>query len=73
MAITVHTKGAEPVTYGVMKFPDRVRNCLYRMTGNIIVPLAYFKRDADAIEFLAFLHSLVPGQPQSLAELPKEE
>jgi hypothetical protein len=49
------------VEYGVTKIPTRINKCLYRMIGNELIPLAYFKSDADAQEFEDFLKVIVPS------------
>ena len=73
MALTVYKDGKAVVTYGIDRFPDRKRYCLYRLIGNIIVPLAYFRNDADADEFLEFMHSLVPGEFKPMPGLLEKE
>lgn len=63
MSIRIETEdGKLVVEYGVTKMPTRKQKCLYRMTGNNLQPLAYFKSDVAAKEFEDFLHLLLAGQ-----------
>lgn len=52
-------EGKVVVQYGITKIPTRKQQCLYRMIGNELMPLAFFKSDADAEEFENFLKILV--------------
>ena len=67
----------EDTTIGVAKFPDRERKCLYIMVGNQIEPLAYFRSDEAAAEFMKFFNRMIdammlgPAKPD--AGLPKEK
>lgn len=44
------------VLYVVEKFPDRKRWGLYRVTGNVYEPIAYFKSEAAAKLFAREVH-----------------
>lgn len=49
----------EDTTIGVMQFPHRKSKCLYKMVGNRVTPLAYFRDDKSADEFEAFFNRLI--------------
>ena len=65
---------SEDTTIGVTRFPDRKAKCLYKMVGNYIVPLAYFRSDEAAAEFEKFFNRMIdamtlgPAKPD--ARLP---
>lgn len=42
--------GRNKIEFGITKFPDRKRYCLYKKVGSMIYPLAYFKSDKVAEE-----------------------
>lgn len=72
MSVRIETQdGKLIVEYGVTKIPTRKQKCLYRMMGNDLLPLAYFKSDADAKEFEDFLYILAPGEAKPRAGNPK--
>jgi hypothetical protein len=60
MAIAYKFPSGLTITYGVNKLPGRKRFCLYRTIGTVCTPLAYFKNDNDAKDFLELFNSLVP-------------
>jgi len=41
----------EDTEWGITKIPHRKSQCLYKMVGNVLTPLAYFKDDQCAAEF----------------------
>lgn len=50
--------------YGVGAVHGRKRRCLYRRKGNAYTPVAYFKREEDAVEFWQWLNK-VTGAAQA--------
>lgn len=60
IGISISTgNGEKIVQYGTTKPPGRKQSCLYRLIGNELLPLAYFKSDEDAQEFEDFLKILL--------------
>lgn len=66
MAIRIETKDRVE-EFGVTKIPTRKSKCLYRMRGNMLEPLAYFRSDEDAEIFdkiLDFIFDLFSANAQ---------
>ena len=50
---------AEDTTLGVTRFPHRKSKCLYKVVGNQITPLAYFRDDQCADDFEKFFDRMI--------------
>ncbi len=46
------------MTYSIARYPQRKQACLMLKTGNTSRPIAYFKRDTDAVEFMKFVDAV---------------
>lgn len=55
----VQVEGKDEFGIGVTEFPDRKRPCIYITRGTILYPLAYFKSDERAKEFMEALDLIV--------------
>ena len=58
--------------YGLCKYPDRKRVCVYKvMSPNKQYPVAWFKKEDDAVEFWNFLKALLEYNGEVRYEDPK--
>ena len=47
------------VSFGVTSAPNRKSKCLYKMRGNLLEPLAYFRSEQNAEEFQDIIDFLI--------------
>ncbi len=46
------------MTYSIARYPQRKQACLMLEKDNKVRPIAYFKEDADAVEFMKFVDAV---------------
>lgn len=69
----VRIDGKEEFEIGVTEMPDRKRPCIYIMRGGILYPLAYFRSEERAKEFLEAFDLTVKASMLSFGQEMKND